>query len=65
MAQADSHWHWPKRRAEGLGLFVKDLLMLNIGRVRKTVSKWSLWSNHSRAPIGYGSVEIRRLVKMG
>jgi fatty acid desaturase len=44
--KADSHWHWPKARKEGLLLFAGDLLMLNMRRIGKTVSKWSPWSNH-------------------
>lgn len=62
--KADSHWHWPKQRWEGLVLFARDIFMLNMSRVGKTVSKWSPWSNHlgkALAPVPLTRAERVRL----
>lgn len=42
----DSHWHWPKTKAEVSWLFFKDLFNLNMGHLGPTLFRWSPWANH-------------------
>ena len=44
--QRDDTWHWPKRPAAAIWVFVRDLTSLNGPRWGAVMRRWSPWINH-------------------
>jgi fatty acid desaturase len=60
----DSHWYWPKTRAEAFWLFARDLFSLNMYRLGPALFQWSPWVNHfstKPSPPGLSALERGRL----